>query len=1013
LFFFTPRLIADALFKAGDFKTALQWLHYIFNPTERLTQLKIADFVTPDVDESNAASAFVALKTNAVITNENQVSGSYTPTTSLTYLFTEVKDPVLRTRMIQEVRNVLFNHQTATLVGQFWRFQPFRNHTLSSLIAALTNPQQIAVYNSDPYDPYAIARLRIGAFEQATFCSYVDLLIAWGDNYFQRKTREYTNAAYLLYAMANDLLGPRPVSVGPCSDQLPVTFAEIQKRYGGDPTGIPQFLIDMENMLSVHGNDCALQLSGGAVNEVDALFCAPQNEMLLARWTTVENRLYKIRNCLDLDGNPLILPLFAPPIDPLSLVRAAAQSGSSGGFAEMASQAPKPQAYRFSTLINNARIAVSDMQSIGGDLEQAISSQNSETFMIMQSRHEQVLTQSQLTTYKERLNGAQKSRDALKASRDVTEQRKLYYDGLVSAGMNAPEELSIIFGLVSRIASFAAIGFETGAAIAGVMPQVGSPFAMTYGGQQIEVGLHRTSGTLRQVAEVADTARELSDTIGQFMRLSAEWQEQATEAGKELVQIDRQIEAAAADLAAAQADLDAHIISLNNTNTQLAFLENKFDNPDYYSWRASRASALYFQAYQLAMQAVEAAQSSLQWELGSTDAFLTTDPWDPSHRGLMAASTLNLVLDRMEFAFSQKNVLRQEITKEIYLSQLDPSQLVRLRESGEADIFLTEKLFDFDFPSHYCRRIKTCAVTLLPLDADLELEEVHAVITQTGNKILIEPTEAGLSYMLTGQGNPEGAVWQDWRANQTASLSKRSNDSGAFIEYYGDGEMLQRFEGTGAVSNWRYQLPKETNQFDFSTIEDVKLTLLYSALNGGDPHRKAVEKALSGQTYSAALMLNLAVARGKAWEAFFQDAGNPDVQTLAFQLPASLFPPNASNIVINNAILALVLAKGLKMPPSAKFMSLQAGKQPEQSAPSKGLAATVTYAQVELTQITGKWIVRFDLKAMKGNSSLAMLLDQSGHVSEDALANMFISLQFSASVFNEVSFISTKNKEKK
>ncbi|MFM0874889.1 hypothetical protein QU886_28410, partial [Klebsiella pneumoniae] len=77
-------------------------------------------------------------------------------------------------------------------------------------------------------------------------------------------------------------------------------------------------------------------MAGGAVNEVDALFCVPQNEMRLARWDTVEDRLFKIRNNLDLDGNPLLLPLFAAPIDPMALVRAAAASGSNGGFAPLA-----------------------------------------------------------------------------------------------------------------------------------------------------------------------------------------------------------------------------------------------------------------------------------------------------------------------------------------------------------------------------------------------------------------------------------------------------------------------------------------------------------------------------------------------------------------------------------------------------------------------------------------------------------------------------------------------------
>jgi len=331
-------------------------------------------------------------------------------------------------------------------------------------------------------------------------------------------------------------------------------------------------------------------------------------------------------------------------------VRAAAQSASGSGFAELAPRQPTAQFYRLSTLIANARSLVANLQGLGNELEQSLAGRNSEALMILQTRHEQDIYQAQLRAYDQRRCAALSSLEALQASRAFTLQRKSYYDGLVSQGMIAPEILSITFGLAARIASFAAIGFETGAAIAAIAPQVGSPFAMTYGGEQIELGLHRSAGTLRQIAEVADTARELSDNIGQFQRLSAEWREQASEAGKELLQIERQIDGARAELAASEADYKAHISAQNNLQAQLGFLENKFDNPDYYAWRVSRASALYYQSYQLALQAVDAAQSALQWQQASMEVYLTANPWDAGHRGLMAAYTLDQALDRMEFA---------------------------------------------------------------------------------------------------------------------------------------------------------------------------------------------------------------------------------------------------------------------------------------------------------------------------------------------------------------------------
>src|SRR5690606_371932 len=54
-------------------------------------------------------------------------------------------------------------------------------------------------------------------------------------------------------------------------------------------------------------------------------FCTPANPQLTSRfWDRVADRLFKIRNCMNLQGERRELALFEPPIDPDLLVRAAA-----------------------------------------------------------------------------------------------------------------------------------------------------------------------------------------------------------------------------------------------------------------------------------------------------------------------------------------------------------------------------------------------------------------------------------------------------------------------------------------------------------------------------------------------------------------------------------------------------------------------------------------------------------------------------------------------------------------
>lgn len=49
---------------------------------------------------------------------------------------------------------------------RFWRFLPFQVQTPETLEEILTNKATIQTYKENPYDPHAIARLRIGAYQK-------------------------------------------------------------------------------------------------------------------------------------------------------------------------------------------------------------------------------------------------------------------------------------------------------------------------------------------------------------------------------------------------------------------------------------------------------------------------------------------------------------------------------------------------------------------------------------------------------------------------------------------------------------------------------------------------------------------------------------------------------------------------------------------------------------------------------------------------------------------------------
>ncbi len=234
---------------------------------------------------------------------------------------------------------------------RFWRYLPFRGNTMEKLQAILTNDQAIQAYNDDPFDPHAIAQLRIGVYQKTIVMKYIDNLLDWGDSLFTQDTWESITQATLLYLLAYDLLGPKPEDGGPCPTPTPETFASIKGQFGAN---IPQFLLALEQLV---GNSNTSTSANPPFNAINAYFCVSENDQFTAYWSRVEDRLYKIRHCQNITGVVRQLALFEPPINPADLVRAAAAgnvplSAVSGLMAEV------PH-YRFDYMLERAKNSTS------------------------------------------------------------------------------------------------------------------------------------------------------------------------------------------------------------------------------------------------------------------------------------------------------------------------------------------------------------------------------------------------------------------------------------------------------------------------------------------------------------------------------------------------------------------------------------------------------------------------------------------------------------------------------
>ncbi|KAF5027106.1 hypothetical protein F66182_818 [Fusarium sp. NRRL 66182] len=245
-----------------------------------------------------------------------------------------------------------------------------------------------------------------------------------------------------------------------------------------------------------------------------------------------------------------------------------------------------------------------------------------------------------------------------------------------------------------------------------------------------------------------------------------------------------------------------------------------------YAWMEKNIRNTCYQAYTMALDAARKAETALSFEQGQSLTLLRPGGyWDAAHDALLSADHLLLDLKRLESAYlDSKHDF--EIIKTTSLRQVDPLALLNIRIKGKATFSLTENLFDTDFPGHYMRRIKSVAVTIpaivgpyVGINASLHLTDHRYRISSTVSKQADYAAQNRESFRT--DKIPISAV----------AISSGTQDPGVF-ELAFTGPKYMPFEGAGAISSWRLELP-EVRKFDYESISDIIMHIQYTALDGG------------------------------------------------------------------------------------------------------------------------------------------------------------------------------------
>ena len=806
-------------------------------------------------------------------------------------------------------------HEPLTLItasdkpdnDKYWRFLGLRSsnnpllaqelaETWAEEVQADLNSQaQLADYHNDPFDPHAIARLRPIAYQKTVVMHYINNLLSWGDSLFRLYTIEDIVQATMIYIIAYDLLGEEPVDLGPCPLPAIETLEELAK---GDLSKLEEFLIHIEqNRVFVSG----LTTKQTPHNFIPGdYFGLPENRNFIAYWERVQQRLDNIRHGLNIDGQKVDLPLFQPALDPMQLVNQV-QSGENTRKPLPKLQVRTPY-YRFSTLIQKAKEVTQTVTQLGQSLLSTLEKRSSAELTLLYNRNQQNLSALTRMSKQDQLEASTESLHALQNSLQNAQERLRHYTFLIDQGLSAGEISQLLL-------SGTALRLQAGAQAVKALSVAGyllpNTFGTAFGGMSFGDAIGQGANIAEGSAGALSTASGIAGTIAGYQRRNEDWEFQKNLAQFDVEQIQHQIVSAQYQKHIAAQDIQLLKKSIEQDQKVEEFLQSQFTNQELYQWMAGKLSALYFQAYQLAYDLALQAQQAWQFELGRPQDFIQTGHWNNLYQGLVAGESLQLDLQRMESTYMQQNQRTFEIEKTISLAQLDPQALLDLRTKGSCCFELMEADFDYDYIGHYRRQIKSVSLSFPAVVG--AFQNIHATLTQTSNRTLLKDDPEVVKQLLGGKTikNTE-VIRTDINANQQVALSQELNDSGLFVLNFNDERYLP-FEGTGAISSWKLEMPKVNNPFDFSSLTDVVMRIQYTASQGNHDFQKTVREALN--KFQGQRIMFMAQEFSTSWHSFVRQ-GNP----LTFQVSPALLRPNLLSYKIQKIYIQLQIASDGKLP---------------------------------------------------------------------------------------------------
>ncbi|MFL9482875.1 hypothetical protein ACI6Q2_08860 [Chitinophagaceae bacterium LWZ2-11] len=831
---------------------------------------------------------------------------------------------------IQWIENCLYNPKAIELIpdpkkrgdnAKYWKLPVFKDELTKSTAKFFDNISDsdlqkiITDLQANPFNPFLVAYNRPQEFMMYVVHLYVKAHIAQGDIHFRMAYNgggmDYLNLALEYYKIAKNQLGERIQNIPNVLKKKPESYQSLKEKGYKDRinkeigvNAVGNALVQFENIFpfcsqnTIESGDTSNgSLLGGGYT---FYFSVPPDKATNELQDLIDDRLFKLRNCRDIDGIVRKIDLFGTPINPAQLLAALAKGLSFGEI--LGSMFSPPPLYKVSFSIQKAKEINSELKALGSAIVSAIEKGNAEELGLLQAKHETDGLNRMLSIKERQVYQAQLEKQVLLKSRETTINKIDYYQSLlgttgepipgykeippeITSDSVLPEDTIITPTIVDVDVTLVdsnetgikvipkedqeisymqsaskqrsiAIDSEKTAAIMSAIPSLSvdaKPFGIGIGlGTVFTLPFTLEAKSSQSKAEVFSLDANLSSKYGSYIRREQEWAFQTNLAKREIIQIDK-------NLAVSDIKIQSAGLELSNLKTQITeaqekqdFMVDKESNYLAYYQIADKLKSVHKNFYNLALYYARSAEQAYQFEKPDKVIDFISYNYDNSIVGCATgADDLSNSINQMEKAYLSDTLRPLEMKVNIQLSRLNPIALLQLRKEGVATFEIPEWFLLLKNRGIYNAKWISVNFTF-PMITGPYIN-MNAMITMTKN--FIRPKAIGGDNFEMQSDSDDRFVQRVLPFNKVL-ITNGNNDAGYNLDASATGNELYQhqyrpFEQAGAICEFEIDLNSKTENFDFSelnwdTLSDVIISGVISVDIDKGKYKDDAEKYLSG-----------------------------------------------------------------------------------------------------------------------------------------------------------------------